>query len=49
MGSNKFNKSSILMYIKELTLLNTTDIRNAMKRYKTLYLDMKKRIIEDIY
>lgn len=49
MGSNKFNKSSILMFIKELTLLNTTEIRIAMKKYKTAYQNVRKKILDDIY
>ena len=49
MGSNKFNKSSILMFIKELTLLNTSEIRMAMKKYKIAYHNVRKKIINDIY
>ncbi len=49
MGSNKFNKSSILMFIKELTLLNTSEIRMAMKKYKIVYQNVRKKILNDIY
>lgn len=49
MGSNKFNKSSILMFLKETTMLNQNDIRNGMKKYKTIYNVMKKNILDDIY
>lgn len=49
MGSNKFNKSSILMFIKELTLLNTQEIRLAMKKYKLAYQNVRKKILDDIY
>lgn len=45
LGSNKFNKSSILMYLKETTLLNTKEIRNSMRKYKMLYFDTKKSLI----
>jgi hypothetical protein len=36
-GKNKFNKNLILYYMREMTTLNTKDIRNAMKRYKSIY------------
>ena len=49
MGSNKFNKSSILMFIKELTLLTTPEIRLAMRKYKNVYQKTRKKILEDIY
>lgn len=42
MGSNKFNKSSILLFLKETTLLNTKQIRDGMKKYKTAYYGIKK-------
>lgn len=49
MGSNKFNKSSILMFIKELTLLTTPEIRMAMKKYKNVYQNVRKKLLDDIY
>ena len=49
MGSNKFNKSSILMFIKELTLLNTSEIRMAMKKYKSAYQGVRKKLLDYIY
>jgi len=42
LGSNKFNKSSILLYIKEVTNLPTKDVRNSMKKFKTLYFKTKQ-------
>lgn len=45
-GSDKFNKSSILLFIKENTLLSTQEIRNAMKIFKTNYFITKERLIE---
>ena len=45
LGSNKFNKSSILMYLKETTLLSTKEIRNSMRKYKMLYFDTKKSLL----
>lgn len=45
MGSNKFNKSSILLFLKENTLLNTKEIRDGMKKYKEIYYFMKKKLL----
>ena len=45
MGSNKFNKSSILLFLKETTLLNTKQIRDGMRKYKTAYYDLKKVMV----
>ena len=45
MGSNKFNKSSILLFLKETTLLNTKQIRDGMRKYKTAYYGLKKVMI----
>ena len=42
LGSNKFNKSSILLYIKDVTNLPTKDVRNAMRKYKSLYFKTKE-------
>ena len=47
MGSNKFNKSSILMFLKEMTLLNTKEIRDGMKKFKVNYYDIKKKLMEN--
>lgn len=44
--SKKFNKTSVYYFIKEYTMLSTKDIRDAMKRYKNLYLFTKKTLIE---
>ena len=46
MGSNKFNKSSILLYLKEATMLTTPEIRSSMKKYKTAYYGIKKMMLE---
>lgn len=44
MGSNKFNKSSILLFLRETTLLSTQEIRMSMKKYKTVYQNVRKNI-----
>nr|DAP99888.1 MAG TPA: hypothetical protein [Ackermannviridae sp.] len=49
MGSDKFNKSSILLFLRETTNLNTKEIRDGMKRYKSIYYNIKKKMIETIY
>ena len=46
MGSNKFNKSSILLYIKEARMLTTPEFRSSMKKYKTAYYGIKKMMLE---
>ena len=45
--SRKFNKVSILYFIKEYTLCNTTEVRNAMKIYKNTYLFTKQDILKE--
>ena len=46
MGSNKFNKSSILLYLKETTRLTTPEIRSGMRKYKAAYYAIKKMMPE---
>lgn len=46
-GSRKFNKVSILYFIKEYTLCNTAEVRNAMKIYKNTYLFTKQNILKE--
>jgi hypothetical protein len=41
-GKNKFNKNLILYYMREMTTLSTKDIRNGMKRYKSIYWILKE-------
>lgn len=45
LGSNKFNKSAILLYLKELTRLDTPAIRNSIKKYKRAYYGMKSLML----
>lgn len=47
MGSNKFNKSAFLMYLRESTMLNTKEIRDAMRIYKERYYEIKQGIIDE--
>ena len=46
-SSRKFNKVSILYFIKEYTLCSTTEVRNAMKLYKNTYLFTKQDLIKE--
>ena len=46
-NSTKFNKNLILLYIRNMTGLNTKEIRNSMKRYKALYGLFKNKYLED--
>lgn len=46
-SSRKFNKVSILYFIKEYTLCNTTEVRNAMKIYKNAYLFTKQDLLRE--
>lgn len=47
MGSDKFNKSSILLFLKETTLLSTKEIRDSMKQYRSLYYLLKEKMINE--
>lgn len=44
-GTTKFNKNLILYWLREMTGLNTKEIRNAMRRYKSLYFLFKNNYI----
>lgn len=47
MGSNKFNKSSILLFLKETTNLDTKGIRDSLKVYKKRYYEVKYELINE--
>ena len=46
-SSRKFNKVSMLYFLKEYTLCNTTEVRNAMKIYKNTYLFTKQDLLNE--
>jgi len=46
-NSTKFNKNLILLYIRNMTGLNTKEIRNSMKRFKSLYVIFKGKYLEE--
>ncbi|MBP5458064.1 MAG: hypothetical protein J6Y37_16370 [Paludibacteraceae bacterium] len=43
----KFNKASFLFFVKEYTRLSTKEVREAMKKYKTLYYGIKADMINE--
>jgi hypothetical protein len=43
-NSNKFNKNVVLFFLREITNLNTKEIRTYLKKYKLLYLETIKKI-----
>ena len=43
--SNKFNKSSILFFLRESTRLNTKEVRDGMKKYKIIYKNIKNKML----
>lgn len=44
-GTSKFNKNLILLWLREMTGLSTKEIRNAMRRFKSLYYIFKDNYI----
>ena len=45
-GSNKLQKSSVLYYLREETMMTTKEVRDNMKKYKSAYKLIKKSFIE---
>ena len=41
MGSNKFNKSAAIMYLKETTRLSSKEVRESLKKFKNRYYEVK--------
>ena len=42
--NNKFNKNVILLSLREMTNLNTKEIRSSIKRFKKLYLIVHSKL-----
>jgi hypothetical protein len=42
--NNKFNKNVVLLTLREMTNLNTKEIRIYLKKYKTLYIETIRKI-----
>lgn len=45
-GSNKLQKSSILYYLREETMMTTKTVRDNMKKFKSVYYIFKQKEIE---
>ena len=45
-GSNKLQKSSVLYFLREETMMTTKEVRDNMKKYKCIYKLLKKMMIE---
>ena len=46
-GSNKLQKSAVLYYLREVTMLSTKEVRDSMKKYKKAYFKLKNKILKD--
>jgi len=44
--NNKFNKNIILLSLREMTNLNTKEIRSSMKKYKSIYFNLVQKMIK---
>jgi len=44
--SNKLQKSSVLYFLREETMMSTKEIRDNMKEFKKIYYLLKKRYVE---
>ena len=45
-GSNKLQKSSVLYFLREETMMSTKEVRDNMKKYKCIYKILKKMAVE---
>ena len=46
-GSNKLQKSSVLYFLREETMMSTKEVRENMKSFKRAYYLLKKNLIEN--
>ena len=46
-GSNKLQKSSVLYFLREETMMTTKEVRDNMKKYKTIYKLIKKSYLDE--
>jgi hypothetical protein len=44
--NNKFNKNIILLSLRDMTNLNTKEIRSSMKKFKTIYFELIQRMVK---
>lgn len=45
-GSNKLQKSSVLYFLREETMMDTKTFRDNMKKFKKVYYNLKKGLLE---
>lgn len=45
-GSNKLQKSSVLYFLREETMMSTKEVRDNMKKFKNAYKNIKKSLLE---
>ena len=45
-GSNKLQKSSVLYFLREETMMDTKTFRENMKKFKKAYYNLKKSLID---
>jgi hypothetical protein len=45
-SNNKYNKNIILLSLREMTNLNTKEIRSAIKKFKVIYVDMLEKMMK---
>jgi hypothetical protein len=45
-SNNKFNKNIILLSLREMTNLNTKEIRSSLKKFKFIYVTMVEKMIK---
>lgn len=48
MGTHKFNKSSIILFLQELTLLSAKEVKASINKFKGAYQNVKSKMA-DIY
>ena len=46
-GSNKLQKSSVLYFLREETMMTTKEVRDNMKSFKKAYYILKKGMIDE--
>ena len=45
-GSNKLQKSSVLYFLREETMMDTKSFRENMKKFKKAYYNLKKSLLD---
>jgi hypothetical protein len=45
-GNNKFNKNIVLLSLREMTNLNTKEIRSSIRKFRNLYFELVTKLIK---